>query len=381
MKTDKLTTHLNFYKNHKISPVRQNIKEKLKLFERRNSLYSHLGITKTFIKNSQILEVGPAEGHNSAYLSSCDPKLIHLVEPNPSAYKNIKKTFKKLGVSSKKLKVFPVKLENFNNKKKYDLVICEAWLGNSNQERKLMKKLSDFVKKGGHLVTTLSCPLGWVYNVIRRFTAFNIIKNEINFNIKTNKILDLYKPHLKTLKNMSCPHIDWVQDSMLNPGFLNTHPDPSTFFKDIGNKFNFSFSYPAFYSNWNWYKSLIGKKKDRKNFFLASYVKNICNFLDYDNIYLEKKLEITKKLNKTSSELINNLIKYEENSSNKNYNSFLKSLSNIIFLLNICKIQTKALTEVQKILKYKRFKKIKRLKNFKKKFGKELLYISVERVK
>ena len=53
-----------------------------------------------------------------------------------------------------------------------------AWLGNSNQERKLMKKLSDFVKKGGHLVTTLSCPLGWVYNVIRRFTAFNIIKNE-----------------------------------------------------------------------------------------------------------------------------------------------------------------------------------------------------------
>ena len=103
--------------------------------------------------------------------------------------------------------------------------------------------------------------------------------------------------------------------------------------------------------------------------------------MDYNNIYLEQKLEITKKLNKTSSELINNLIKYEENSSNKNYNSFLKSLSNIIFLLNICKIQTKALTEVQKILKYKRFEKIKRLKNFKKKFGKELLYISVERVK
>jgi hypothetical protein len=381
MKTDKLITHLNFYKNHKISPVRQNLKEKSKLFERRDSLYSHLGINKSVIKNSEILEVGPAEGHNSAYLSSCNPKLLHLVEPNPNAYKNIKKTFKKLGASTKKLKVFPVKLENFKKNKKYDLVICEAWLGNSYQERKLMKKLSNFVKKGGQLVTTLSCPLGWVYNVVRRFTAFNIIKDEINFNLKTKKILHLYKPHLKTLKNMSCPYIDWVQDSMLNPGFLNTHPDPSTFFKDIGNRFNFSFSYPAFYSNWNWYKSLIGKKKDRKKFFQDSYIKNICNFLDYNNVYIEKKLKITKKLNKTASDLINNLIEYEESPSTKNYNFFLKSLSRIIFLLNVCKIKTTALTEVQKILKHKKFKKIKKLKNFKKKFGKELLYISVERVK
>ena len=109
---------------------------------------------------------------------------------------------------------------------------------------------------------------------------------------------------------------------MLNPGFLNTHPDPSTFFKDIGNRFNFSFSYPDFYSNWNWYKSLIGKKKDRKIFFLDSYIKNICNFLDYDNVYFEKKLKITKKLNKTASDLINNLIEYEESPSTKNYNFF-----------------------------------------------------------
>ena len=106
MKTDKLITHFNFYKNHKISPVRQNLKEKLKLFERRDSLYSHLGINKSVIKNSEILEVGPAEGHNSAYLSSCNPKLLHLVEPNPNAYKNIKKTFKKLGAPTKKIKSF-----------------------------------------------------------------------------------------------------------------------------------------------------------------------------------------------------------------------------------------------------------------------------------
>ena len=45
---------------------------------------------------------------------------------------------------------------------------------------------------------------------------------------------------------MSCPYIDWVQDSMLNPGFLNTHPDPSTFFKDIGNRFNFSLATQLF---------------------------------------------------------------------------------------------------------------------------------------
>ena len=88
--------HLSYYIKHKISPVGQNIFNKKKHFQRRESLYNHLGITKKILTNLEILEVGPAEGHNAAYLASCNPKILHLVEQNPNANKNIYKIFKKL---------------------------------------------------------------------------------------------------------------------------------------------------------------------------------------------------------------------------------------------------------------------------------------------
>ena len=37
-----------------------------------------------------ILEVGPAEGHNSAFTASCDPISYDLLEPNIYAYKTTK---------------------------------------------------------------------------------------------------------------------------------------------------------------------------------------------------------------------------------------------------------------------------------------------------
>ena len=65
--------HLTYYINHKISPVSQNILNKKIHFQRRESLYNHLGIPKKTLSNLEILEVGPAEGHNAAYLASCNP--------------------------------------------------------------------------------------------------------------------------------------------------------------------------------------------------------------------------------------------------------------------------------------------------------------------
>ena len=56
----------------------------------------------------------------------------------------ILKTFKKLG-APKKIKVFPVNLKILKEQK-YDLVICEAWLGNSYHE-KINEKTLKFCKE------------------------------------------------------------------------------------------------------------------------------------------------------------------------------------------------------------------------------------------
>ena len=97
-------SHLQFYLENRISPVGQKFKKK-NHFQRRESLYNYLGLTKEYFKNKTVLEVGPAEGHNSTYIASLNPKELNLLEPNPFAYRNIRKVFKKVNVSTRKTKI------------------------------------------------------------------------------------------------------------------------------------------------------------------------------------------------------------------------------------------------------------------------------------
>ncbi len=369
--------HLTYYIKHKISPVGQDIFNRKKHFQRRESLYNHLGITKKTLSNLEILEVGPAEGHNAAYLASCNPKILHLVEPNPNANKNIFKIFKKLKVSINKTKIIKQKFEDFNVKKKYDLVICEAWLGINKKERKLVSKLGALVKNNGILIITSSSSISFLSNIIRRFIGLNLTVNINDFNEKTNYLVNFYKDHLKTMKNMSCPYKDWVQDCLIGAGFLNIHPNPQEIFKDVGKKFNFYNSYPRFYNDWRWYKDLINNQFNAKDNFLKQYNKNSHNFIDYKFLFPEIQTDQNIKLSYKSRELLNLLIQNENALNSKNYKLFLNKLIEINKLLKSNKIILKGIDEVIDILRKKNFFKTPKLKDFKANFGRELFYISL----
>ena len=368
--------HLKFYINNKISPVRQNIKKKKSHFERRESLYNYLGVTKKLIENSSILEVAPAEGHNAAYLAKCNPKELILVEPNPYAYNNIKKVFKKFNVSTKKLKIITKKFEYFNSKKKFDIVICEAWLGNKKEELELIKKLGSHVNKNGIIIITSSNSIGFLSNIIRRFFAQNLVNKIKNFNSKSKFLAKFFKYHLKTLKNMSCPDIDWVQDSLLGDGFLNIHPDPKNIFDRLGSKFNFYNSYPTFINEWRWYKDLTGANTDKKKLFLKKYKENIIQFIDYKYYNQNSNPILNYKILNLSNKLLQSLIIFEVKKNDKNYNLFIKNLDNICKLLKQNNIEMKGFDHALQLLKFKQFDKFKKTKIFKKYFGRELMYIS-----
>ncbi len=368
--------HLKFYIQNKISPVRQDIKKKRSHFERRESLYNYLGVTKKIIQNSKILEVAPAEGHNAAYLSKCDPKELTLVEPNPYAYKNISNVFKKFNVKTNKLKIIKKKLENYNSKKKFDIVICEAWLGNKKKELKLIKKLGNFVNNNGIIIITSSNSIGFLSNIIRRFVAQNLISKINNFKSRSKYLAKFYKPHLKTLKSMSCPDIDWVQDSLLGEGFLNIHPEPKDIFKQLGNKFNFYNSYPVFLNEWRWYKDLTGVNIDKKKIFLNNYKENIINFIDYKNYFKNSNSLLNSKILNQCNFLLKNLIKFEQRKSEKNYNIFVNNLSAICVLLKKNKIKMEGYDEALNLLKLKKLNQLKKTKFFKNYFGRELMYVS-----
>ena len=377
-------SHLQFYLENRISPVGQKFKKK-NHFQRRESLYNYLGLTKEYFKNKTVLEDGTAEGHNSTYIASLNPKELNLLEPNPFAYRNIRKVFKKVNVSTRKTKIITSTLEKFKTKKKYDIVICEAWLGISSHERKLMVKLSKFVKKGGLLVVTAASPIGYFSNIIRRYLANEISKDAKNFKKKTKILVKAFAPHLKTMKNMSCPFDHWVQDSLIGSGFLSMHPTPKMIFADLGKKFDFYNSYPAFNSDWRWYKDLYGSKKEIKYNFLKNYYKQCHNFLDYRNVYKSINPRFNIKLENEVQNLMNYLIKYERNTTQKSKNFVISKINKIYnFLKKIKNFRSIGILEAMSLIKNKKkisAEKIGNLKKFKYIFGRELLYLSLLKIK
>ena len=377
-------SHLQFYLENKISPVGQNFK-KINHFQRRESLYNYLGLTKEYFKNKAVLEVGPAEGHNSTYIASLKPKELNLLEPNPFAHRNIRKVFKKNNVSSRKTKIITTTLEKYNTKKKFDIVICEAWLGVNSHERKLMIKLSKFVKKGGLLVVTAASPIGYFSNIIRRYLANEISNNSQNLKKRTNILVKAFASHLKTMKNMSCPFEHWVQDSLIGSGFLSMHPTPKMIFTDLGKKFDFYNSYPTFNSDWRWYKDLYGSKKELKLNFLKNYYKQCHNFIDYRNVYKSLKPEFNIRLENEVQSLMNYLIKYEKNKTQKLKNFVINKIKKICnFLKKIEDLNSKGILEALNLIKNQKnisVDQIRKLKKFKYIFGRELLYLSLLKIK
>ena len=88
----RMRPYLDFYRANAISPVRQDISELKKHFDRREALYRHLRIAPGLLKGQSVIEFGPGSGHNAIYTSSLEPKHYVLVDGNEVGLKDLKKT-------------------------------------------------------------------------------------------------------------------------------------------------------------------------------------------------------------------------------------------------------------------------------------------------
>jgi len=62
------TSFVDFYTEHNVSPVSQDISDLRKHFQRRNVLLRSLGIPSALVRDTTILEFGPGSGHNATYV-------------------------------------------------------------------------------------------------------------------------------------------------------------------------------------------------------------------------------------------------------------------------------------------------------------------------
>jgi 2-polyprenyl-3-methyl-5-hydroxy-6-metoxy-1,4-benzoquinol methylase len=373
--------HLEYYLENEISPVRQDIENLNQHLDRRGALYTSIGLPELLIEGKKVLEVGPGSGHNSLYVASCNPQLYDLLEPNKSAWKDIEKLYSE---NAKKIKliqpnIIKKKLEDFDTNEKYDIVISEGWLGINDNERQLMKKLSEFVKPNGILVTTISPSVGYFSNLIRRILSWKIVDCNGSLQDNTSKLMKAYTSHLDTMKDMSRHAEDWCQDTLLNPGWYTLSTTPSMFIEDIGDNFSIYGSYPKITMDWRWYKSLYGSGRRFNEVFLEAYYRNIHNFFDH-NIVLES---IDKEFNLELENCVftlNNLAKQRENNGNTVIDYEVIHSINTVFdkLIEIHPYWSKPLGEVINLIKGNNFsvEDLSKMQEFKQIFGRELMYVS-----
>ena len=380
--------HLDYYKAFNISPVRYDVSNLRTHFDRRASLYRQLGLPEVAFRGSRVLEVASGSGSNSLYLSKIHPKSLELVEPNPTAIKDIRKTQETYGVGGTRPILHENILQNFTPEILYDVVICENWLGAKPDERTLIKKLTTFVAPGGALVLTIVPLSGFMPNILRKLMADRIVSPDMNFDAKTDLMLQAFSPHLSTIKDMTRSYTDWVHDCMINPHYLNVALPLNIVLKDIGKTMDALGSSPSFNTDWRWFKSLHGSARNFNKQFLENHICNTHNFIDYRYVYPPRLAAENQTLENECTALHQNSIELEKSLTqglgwrHSNADELLKNLDRAAQELSvISKHFSDALKEAGDVLAADSLNAamIANQKYFCSLFGRETVYVSFTR--
>jgi hypothetical protein len=382
MKNKNQSIELEFYKKEGISPVHYKLGDIKKHFEIRSSLYQLLGLPPNLVRGKDVLEVAPGSGHNSIYTASLLPETYDLVEPNPVGCKDIHSIFKHFTLDHTKPKLKQLTLGSFQTKKLYDIVITEGWPGGYlDFDKKMLRKLSSFVKPKGLMLISFFPPIGGMATYLRRLIGNRIIFFNDNFKNKTDVLSKAFASHLGNLKSMSRSNEHWIQDSILNPYICVAHNTPNLCLKILKNKFEIYNSVPKFNNDWRWYKSLHGQSKSFNKNFISEYNKISHSMIDYRikgiNRCEKKNIEL-EKLCFNFASLTKKNEKYGVEKYVKNIEPFLlKIIDNI--KQDLPKNVLQSLIEVNNLLKKDniKIKDVSKMKHFSSLFGREQCYLSL----
>jgi len=381
------SSHLDYYLKHKISPVHYNSGALSKHAEIRESLYQSLGLAPTTLKGVDILEIAPGSGQNSVFAASCMPASLTLVEPNPTGREQIESLYATLSHPHVKPEIVPKMLQDFNPSHRYDIVICENWLGARADEVELIKKLASLVALGGILVITAVPISGFFPNIMRRLLALRIAPEDMEFEKRTSVLVEAFGPHLDTIEHMTRSHRDWVHDCMMNPHYLNVGLPFETINEAIGSSMEVMSTYPRFTNDWRWFKSLSREVRKFNDQLVAAQSGNLCNFLDYRREFPINKLDSDGSIINTINAIHRSALDWENAYNNKENDKATKLSGSITSMLDEIKTSiepadaeiAQAIAELKDIWQTESLtsKDISDMRHFSHIFGRETVYMSL----
>lgn len=369
---------VDFYKENKISPVRQDISDLSAHFERRDSLYRLLGIVPSLLEGKNILEVGPGGGFNSIHTASLKPARYHLVEGNPTGVTHIKEQFSSFPEFNKNIEIFCCLLEEYKQDAIYDVVICEGVLSGVPKPKETLSLLKKFVKPGGVLIITCIDEISYFPDMLRRLVAQLTIGNVGTLEEQTSKLVPIFEKHFSNLPGMSRPVDDWIIDNVINPASIGPLLSIPSAISTLENEFDFYAASPDFQTDWRWYKQIIKSEKKFNERALEQYWANVHNFLDYTKTLASITIEENKKLFDLTVKFRSELRALEENGSiysEKIISEIISSLNQIA--KNTARFNHDTTLAINEVISWLEKKKdINSCSNFQKLFGRGQQYLS-----
>ncbi|MFZ5354284.1 MAG: class I SAM-dependent methyltransferase [Bacillota bacterium] len=374
---------IEFYGKHKISPVRQDLTNILHHYERRGSLYRHLGILSGLFTNKTILEIGPGSGHNSLYIASLEPKLYHLVEGNPTGVQSIKKLFEKNNFNKSNYVVFESLIEDFNSELKYDIVLCEGMLPGLNDPVGTLLRIKEYVSQGGVLIITCNDPISMLSESIRHLIGQLLIWDLENIDEMLGILTPVFSKHLDLLSGVTKRYDDWIIDNIINPAGIGTTLSIAEAIDAISDQFIIYSSSPKIFSDWRWYKQIFDDESKRINsHVIEQYWSLVHSFIAYDRVFDQRDEKANKILYRLCDDLrinIRYLRDIHDKSTLEEIKVLLKEITKEVNLFSTDVAD--ALSEVLSLLKSNHIsiESVNKCINFARWFGRGQQYLSFTR--
>ncbi len=271
-----MTSLLEFYQEHGISPVNQDVTDVLAHFERRAALYRCLGLSPLTVRGASVLEIGPGSGDNALYTLSLHPKTYVAIEPNPTG---AAATRARCG---HRVQVIETTIEAYDDDC-FDLVLCEGLLGLCGTDPKaLLERVARYVLPGGILVITCIDPISDHAEVLRRAMAQRLIDRSAQLADQVAILRPIFASHLATLKGMTRSVDDWIIDNLLNPASIGPTFSIPEACEQLDGRFDVLGCSPRFLMDWRWYK----ESRSGNQWAIDAYWRNAHNLLDYRRIDL-----------------------------------------------------------------------------------------------
>lgn len=259
---------LEYYGEHSISPVRQDITDIALHYERRKKVYRQCGIPLLAFRNAELLEIG-AGGYNTLAFFHWNVKHVDIVEANPQGIADMQELFAKNNIVENQYTIYQDKIENYITNKKYDIVIAEGFLPYIYNQREVINKLQDLTASEGIVVITCSDDVCMFIESMKRLIGISLVSAIDNYSEKVDYLSELFEPQLKKLRGVSRSAKDWIQDQILNPAGVNgMELSLLQAIEYFEKEFDILGSSPHMFTDYSWYKDIwYDYKKEYKEQF------------------------------------------------------------------------------------------------------------------